>query len=99
MRAEQMLRPRIKPEHGRHVTIDGNIRIGATVHRLGVEIQDPDGRVRVLIGALDGSRSPDKIVDVVLSDYPGVPAADAMQQSSDCARSTPMCGSPANSGG
>ncbi|WP_433634018.1 HesA/MoeB/ThiF family protein [Nocardia sp. CA-120079] len=83
MRAERMLRPRIKPEHGRYVTIDGNIRIGATVHGLGVEIEDPDGWVRVLISALDGTRSPDEIVDVVLSDYPGVPAADAMQQLSD----------------
>ncbi|WP_406268994.1 ThiF family adenylyltransferase [Nocardia sp. NBC_00881] len=83
MRAEEMLRPRIKPEHGRYVTVDGNVRIGATVHGLGVEIEDPDGWVWVLIGALDGTRSPDEVLDVVLSDYPGVPAADAMQQLSD----------------
>lgn len=73
----------MKPEHGWYVTVDGNVRIGATVHGLGVEIEDPDGWVRVLIGALDGTRSSDEIRDMVLADYPEMPVADVMQQLSD----------------
>ncbi|WP_228803359.1 HesA/MoeB/ThiF family protein [Nocardia cyriacigeorgica] len=83
MRAERMARPRIKPEHGWYVTVDGNVRIGATVHGIGAEIDDPDGWIRVLIGALDGTRSPAEVVDLVLSEHPGVPAAAALQQLSD----------------
>ncbi|WP_327109803.1 ThiF family adenylyltransferase [Nocardia sp. NBC_01730] len=78
-----MLRPRVKPEHVPYVTVDGNVRIGATVHGVGAEIEDPDGWVRVLVGGLDGTRSPDEVLALVKSSHGDVPvaeAADAMQQ-------------------
>src|SRR5436309_1984848 len=83
VRVEDMLRPRIKPEHVPYRTVDGNIRIGATVHGIGVEINDPDGFVWVLIGALNGTRSPDEVCAAVQVSHPGVPAAVALQQLSD----------------
>ncbi|MFE9328674.1 HesA/MoeB/ThiF family protein [Nocardia sp. NPDC052278] len=78
-----MARPRIKPELCPYVTADGAVRIGATVHGLGVEIDDPDGRIKALVDALDGTRSPTEIISVVLADHADVSEqeiSDAMQE-------------------
>ncbi|QIS09076.1 HesA/MoeB/ThiF family protein [Nocardia arthritidis] len=83
MRAVDMVRPRIKPELVPYVTVDGNIRIGATIHGIGVEIADPDGWIRTLIDALDGTRSPGEIIAAVRSGSPGAPVTEALQQLSD----------------
>lgn len=83
IRASGMVRPRVKLEHVPYVTVDGNVRIGATVHGVGAEIEDPDGWVWVLVGALDGTRSPQGVLAVVKSSHGDVPdadVADAMQQ-------------------
>jgi molybdopterin/thiamine biosynthesis adenylyltransferase len=83
VRVMDMRRPRIKPMHVPYVTVDGNIRIGSSVHGIGVEIEDPDGWIWTLIGALDGVRSPDGVVTAVTaahSHLSGTTAAQAMQQ-------------------
>lgn len=78
-----MVRPRVKPELSPYVTVDRTVRIGATVYGLGIEIDDPDGTIKALVGALDGTRSPAEIISAVSADHADVSPreiADAMQQ-------------------
>ncbi|OIV36153.1 hypothetical protein BIV57_17805 [Mangrovactinospora gilvigrisea] len=59
----------MKPEYTRYRTVDGNIRLGGSVHGIGVEIEDPEGWLWQVVSAMDGSGSAAEIVRAV----PGTP--------------------------
>ncbi|MEC3920365.1 HesA/MoeB/ThiF family protein [Nocardia sp. CDC160] len=83
IRVLDMARPRVKPELTPYATVDGTVRIGATVYGLGMEIDDPDGRIETLVVTLDGTRSPDEIVSAVSTHHEKASAreiVDTMQQ-------------------
>ncbi|MEV0390199.1 ThiF family adenylyltransferase [Nonomuraea sp. NPDC050643] len=83
VRARELLRPRIKPEYVPFRTFDGNVRIAATIHGIGAEIEDSGGWLWTLVSALDGTRSPDDVLTVVTCEHPEVSeieATEAMQQ-------------------
>ncbi|MEV0390513.1 hypothetical protein [Nonomuraea sp. NPDC050643] len=82
-RARELLKPRIKPEHVPFRTFDGNVRIAATIHGIGAEMEDSGGWLWTLVSALDGTRSPDDVLAVVTCEHPEVSeieATEAMQQ-------------------
>lgn len=96
IRVSDMTRPRVKPELSPYVTIDGAVRVGATVYGLGMELDDPDGSVKTLIDALDGNRSPAEIVSEVSRDHPTLSMreiTDMLQQLLD-AGLLEDCGAP-----
>jgi molybdopterin/thiamine biosynthesis adenylyltransferase len=64
-------RPRVKPEHGLEQTVDNRIRIGGAVYGIAAEVVDRTGGVWTMLNAADGTRSPDEIVQHVLSVHPG----------------------------
>jgi len=67
---EDMLCPRIKPEHRAYRTVDGNVRIGSVIYGIGAEIADPEGWVWTLTEAMDGTRSADRIATEVAARHP-----------------------------
>jgi hypothetical protein len=69
---EELLQPRIKPEHRAYRTVDGNIRIGSVIYGIGAEVQDPDGWIWTLTEAMDGSRTVVQIVAAVTVRHPAV---------------------------
>jgi molybdopterin/thiamine biosynthesis adenylyltransferase len=73
---DNWVRPRIKPEHVPYRIPGNRIRIGGTVYGIAAEINDPTGSVWTLLESLDGSRSPEQIVDYVRLRNPGEPAED-----------------------
>lgn len=78
-----MTRPRLKPELSPYATVDRTVRIGASVYGIGIEIDDPDGTVKSLIGALDGTRSPSEIISAVAADHTDISVqeiVDILQQ-------------------
>jgi molybdopterin-synthase adenylyltransferase len=62
VRVLDMRRPRMNRQHACYVTVEGKVRIDAEVHGLGVEIEDPHGRVWAILTAMDGTRSPDEVI-------------------------------------
>lgn len=61
---------RIKPEHG-PIRLSGNrIRLGGSVYGIGAEVVDRTGAVWTLLGAMDGTRTVDQIVDAVTAVHP-----------------------------
>jgi molybdopterin/thiamine biosynthesis adenylyltransferase len=61
----------VKPEHGLRRTLDNRIRIGGAVYGIAAEVVDRTGAVWTMLKAADGTRSPDEIVQHVLSVHPG----------------------------
>jgi molybdopterin/thiamine biosynthesis adenylyltransferase len=66
----QMRRPRVKPEHAPFRTADDRIRLGSAVYGIAAEVIDRTGGVWTLLSAMDGTRSPNEIVDHVLVSHP-----------------------------
>ncbi len=66
-----MIRPRVKPEHAAYRIAGNRVRIGGLSFGIAAEVEDPTGAVWTLLQAMDGSRSADEIVDVVVSRHPG----------------------------
>lgn len=79
MAVGRLERPRIKPEHQRYRTRDGNIRIGGVIYGAGSEIEDAEGWIWTLTGLTDGTRTADAIVEEVLRRHRDVAAGDVLR--------------------
>ena len=65
-----MLRPRVKSEHGPYRIDEDKIRIGWVSYGIAAEIADPEGWVWTMLTAMDGSRTVDEVVEYVHSRHP-----------------------------
>jgi molybdopterin/thiamine biosynthesis adenylyltransferase len=71
-----MRRPRIKPEHLPVRHGGDRVRIGGTVRGIAADVSDPDGWVWALLELLDGSRTTDQVVAVLVRLHPVRTGAD-----------------------
>lgn len=78
-----MSRPKIKPEHAAYRTTSGAVRMGSVIYGIGVEIDDPNGWVWSLARALDGTRTPDEVAELVASAHSVITEADVLQAVED----------------
>jgi molybdopterin-synthase adenylyltransferase len=60
--------PRVKRVHHPQRLTDGTIRIGTVQYGVGAEIPDPTGIIWRLLSLLDGTRTPEAVVDAALAD-------------------------------
>ncbi|WP_218020395.1 ThiF family adenylyltransferase [Nocardia sienata] len=77
--ASDMRRPRIKREHVPYRTTGGQVRIGATVPGIGVEVADPGGWIWEVVQSMDATRSPAEIVDEVTRRHSSASGAEVMR--------------------
>ncbi|MEU0519979.1 ThiF family adenylyltransferase [Streptosporangium sp. NPDC006007] len=74
--------PRVKREHAAYRLADGRIRIGGQIYGVAQEIEDPDGLVWRVLGAMDGTRTPEEI-SRHLTGLPPAAAAELVAQLMD----------------
>jgi molybdopterin/thiamine biosynthesis adenylyltransferase len=67
---------RVKPEHRPYRLADGRVRIGGAVYGIAAELEDPAGWVWAALQLLDGTRSPDQVVDSLCNSFPGMSRHD-----------------------
>lgn len=69
-----MHRPRCKPEHFPFRISGGRLRIGGITYGIAAEVEDPTGSLWTLLQSMDGTRTPEEIVERVRRLHPGEPA-------------------------
>jgi molybdopterin/thiamine biosynthesis adenylyltransferase len=74
-----MISPRIKPEHTAYRTIDGNIRIGSTIHGPAAELVGPPEWLHGLFDVMDGVRAPADIAVGLTERHPGLAESDVFE--------------------
>ncbi|MGA5001075.1 HesA/MoeB/ThiF family protein [Streptomyces arboris] len=79
-------RPRVKPEHAPYRTAAGNVRIGSVIFGIGAEIEDPHGWVWDLTQAMDGTRTPLDVAELVAAAHDVVTPADVLRAVEDLSR-------------